>query len=64
MYMIEVLGGKCISQNMLHMKNETCEPTTPPTRDFVIVGCKMYMVEVFTFTIINKIKIQKFQIYI
>ena len=46
MYMTEVLGEKCIAQNMLDMKNETCEPVTPPTRNSVIVGCKMYMAEV------------------
>jgi hypothetical protein len=44
--MMEVLGAKCISQNMLDMKNEKCEPATQPTRTFVIVGCKMCMTEV------------------
>jgi hypothetical protein len=46
MYMTEVLGAKCISRNMLDMKNEKCEPATEPTRDSVIVGCKMYMTKV------------------
>ena len=46
MYMTEVLGEKCISQNKLDMKNETCELGTPLTRYFVIVSCKMYMVDV------------------
>jgi hypothetical protein len=46
MYMTEVLGSKCISQNMLDMKNETCEPTTSPVGNSVIIGCKMYMAEV------------------
>jgi hypothetical protein len=43
MYMTEVLGAKCISWNTMDMKNEKCEPATPPTYDSVIVGCKMYM---------------------
>jgi hypothetical protein len=30
MYMTEVLGAKCISWNMLDMKNETCEPYSAP----------------------------------
>ena len=46
MYMTEVFGEKCISQNKLDMKNETCEQVTLPTRNSVIVGCKMYMAEV------------------
>ena len=46
MYMMEVLDAKCISRNMLDMKNETCEPATPSTSNSIIVGCKMYMAEV------------------
>jgi hypothetical protein len=38
-----VLGAKCISRNMLDMKNETCERHSGNS---VIVGCKMYMAEV------------------
>jgi hypothetical protein len=45
MYMMEVLGAKCISRNMLDMKNETCEPALRQLLA-AIVGCKMYMAEV------------------
>jgi hypothetical protein len=46
MYITEVLGAKCISRNTVDIKNEKYEPATPPTRDSVIVRCKMYMTEV------------------
>jgi hypothetical protein len=56
MYMKEVLGAKCISQNKLDMKNEKCEPATPPTNS-VIVGCKMYMTEVLGAKCISRNKL-------
>jgi hypothetical protein len=45
----EVLGAKCISRNRLDMKNEKCEPATPPTRDSVIVGLHGLCIKYFMY---------------
>jgi hypothetical protein len=52
MYMTEVLGAKCISRNMLDMKNETCDSANPQLRNCWVqnvyggsVGCKKYITE-------------------
>jgi hypothetical protein len=49
MYMAEVLGAKCISRDRLAIKNEKCEPASPPTRHSVIVGLHWLCIKYFIY---------------